>query len=95
MSPARTRRIEPAEPGGEPVCLLTAEGARNRKVPIDRLLALGEFEPAAAGYRIRLPPGDESRALAHEFVQEEAACCASLALEVAERGEAIVVSASF
>ena len=95
MPPARIRRIEPADPGGEPVCLLTQEQARARLVPIDRLLALGTFEPRAAGYEIRLPPGEEYWVLANDFAEEEAACCASLTLAVEERGDATVVTATF
>lgn len=95
MTLDRTRRIAPADPGGEPVCLLTAEGARERLVPIDRLLEHGELRSLDSGYEIRLPPGDASWELANLFAEEEARCCAALALEVAERQDAIVVTAWF
>ena len=95
MPSVRTRRIEPADPGGEPVCLLTQEDARARRVPIDRLLALGTIKPKEAGYEIRLPRGEENWTLANEFAEEEAACCASLGLEVEERDGATVVTATF
>lgn len=95
MTPSRARRIEPSDPGGEPVCLLTAEGARERRVPIDRLLEDGEMQPLDNGYEIRLPPGEGYWALANAFAEEEAHCCAALTLEVAESDAAILVSARF
>lgn len=95
MNQGRVRRIEPAAPGGEPVCLLTPEAARSRRVPIDRLLTHGTFELREAGYEISLPPGGTSWALANEFAEEEAKCCAALAIEIEERDDRIVVHASF
>lgn len=89
--PVRVRRIEPADPGGEPICLLTAEGARNRRVTVDHLLGHGTLEFEGAGYEIRLPPGDEYWALANEFADEEAACCSSLAFDIYDLDTAIVV----
>lgn len=95
MQQRRVRHIEPVDPGGEPVCLLTPEGARSRRVPIDRLLVHGILDPTGAGYEIRLPPGEEYWALANEFAVEEAGCCASLALDIEERDTGIVLRASF
>lgn len=77
------------------MCLLTAEVARTRRVPIDRLLMDGTFEPAEAGYVIRLPPTEQHWALANQFAEEEAACCAALALSIAEEDSAIVLTAAF
>lgn len=95
MQQQRMRRIEPVEPEGEPICLLTAEGARRRRVPIDRLLTDGTLEPTEAGYEVRLPLGEKYWALANEFAEEEADCCPSLALEIEERDTGIVLRASF
>ncbi|MEX2229983.1 MAG: hypothetical protein WEB13_10145 [Dehalococcoidia bacterium] len=89
----RSRRIEPAEPGGEAICLLSAEGAGHRRVPIDRLLEHGEFVATANGYEARLPRTEDAWRLANMFVEEEAACCPSFAFEVHEREGAVVMLA--
>lgn len=93
-SPHRLRRIEATDAGGELICLLTAEGAHDREAPIDRLLELGEFTLTATGYEVRLPAGDAPWMLASRFIEEEAACCASLALEIEERDGMVVVRAT-
>jgi len=95
MAPERSRRIEPSDPGGEPVCLLTADGVRERRVPIDRLLESGELTPLPDGYEIRLPPGNESWAVANAFADEEANCCPALTLEVAETETTVMLAARF
>lgn len=95
MQQRRVRHIEPIDPGGEPVCLLTPEVARSRRVPIDRLLTHGTFEPSESGYEVRLPPGEEYWTLANEFAEEEAACCAALGLDIEEQDAGIVLRASF
>lgn len=95
MKQGRVRRIEPVEPGGEPVCLLTPGAARSRRVPIDRLLTHGTFEPSEAGYEVWLPPGEEYWTLANDFAEEEARCCAALAIEIEEQDSGIVLRASF
>jgi len=95
MTPARRRHIAPTDPGGEPVCVLTAEGARGRRVPIDRLLELGEMRASGNGYEIRLPAGDEHWTLANAFAEEEAGCCAAMAFEVTESDTAILLVATF
>ena len=95
MQARRSRRIEPRDPGGEPVCLLTPEAARRRRVPIDHLLSHGIFEQSEAGYEISLPLGETYWALANDFAEEEAKCCAALAIAVEERDTGIVVRASF
>lgn len=95
MEARRSRRIEARDPGGAPVCLLTPEAAGTRRVPIDRLVSEGTLTPAGAGYEIVLPPGEQYWALANQFAEEEADCCAALALEVEEGESGIVVRASF
>lgn len=95
MKPSRARRLEPIDPGGEPICRLTPEGARGRRAPIDRVLAQGTFEPRAAGYEIRLPAGEESWALANAFAEEEALCCPTLALELEEHADSVAITATF
>jgi hypothetical protein len=89
----RTRRIEPAEPGGEAICLLTPGGARERSVPVDRLLQAGSFRAAGGGYEVHLPRGEGHWALANAFIEEEAACCPSFAFEVRETDATVVVLA--
>jgi hypothetical protein len=88
----RVRRIEPADPAGEPICTLTAGAARRRRTPIDRLLEDGDFVAAGSGYEVRLPRGDREWEIANAFVEEEAACCASFGFEVIEQDDAIVVT---
>lgn len=89
----RSRRIEPAEPGREAICLLSAEGARRRRVPIDRLLEHGEFVSTANGYEVRLPRTEDAWRLANAFAEEEAACCPSFEFEVRERADAVALLA--
>lgn len=91
----RVRVIEPRDPGGEPVCLLTPAVARSRAAPIDHLLAHGSFESIESGYRIRLPGGGGSWGLANQFADEEALCCPALRLEVEERRGSVVLTATF
>lgn len=95
MTPGRQRHIAPTDPGGEPVCILTAEGARGRRVSIDRLLEHGEMRTLGTGYEIRLPTGDEHWALANAFAEEEAGCCAAMAFDVTESDLAILLIATF
>jgi len=92
--PVRQRQISAADPGGEPLCLLTAEGARKREVPIDRLLERGTFTVTPTGYEVRLPASDTIWTLADRFIEEEASCCATLDLLVEERNGEITVLAS-
>ena len=89
----RRRRIEPADAAGEPICLLTAEGARGRGAPIDRLLQNAQYESTEHGYEIRLARGEEQWTLANQFIEEEARCCASFGFEVTEEDDAVVVRA--
>lgn len=53
MAPGRVRRIEPTDPGGEPVCQLSAEGARRRRVPVDRLLTPHTWDANASRNRLQ------------------------------------------
>lgn len=94
LEPVRQRHIAPSDPGGEPVCLVTAEAARRREAPIDRVLEEGEFSVTESGYVVRLPASDSNWTLANRFVEEEASCCASLDLLVEERDGEITVLAS-
>lgn len=87
----RTRRIDPADPAGEPICTLTPGAARRRRAPIDRVLAHGDYVAADDGYEIRLPRGDDEWELANAFVEEEAECCASFGFLVIEQDDAIVI----
>jgi len=93
--PDRRRHNEPTDPGGEPVCLLTPEGALSRRVPIDRLLTRGTLSVQGSRYEITLPAGEESWALANQFADEEATCCASLTFDLEESDAAVVLRASF
>ena len=94
MADLRRRRIEPRDPGGEPICLLTAEGAHHRRAPIDRLLEDAGYQSTERGYEIQLARGEQQWTLANQFIEEEAQCCASFGFEVTEDEDAIVVRAS-
>lgn len=91
----RIRTVGPVQPGGEPVCSLTADAAATRAVPIDRLLERGALEPTASGYRIALPDGEASWRLANDFADEESACCPALRIEVQQRDGVVEIRASF
>lgn len=90
----RKRRIEPIDRHGEPVCLLTADAARTRRVPIDRLLQDGDLILGGTGYEIRLPRGERYWTLANQFAEEEAACCRWLQLDVEESATGTTVRAA-
>ena len=91
----RRRRVEPVEPEGEPVCLLTAAAAHERRVPIDRLLQQGSFEPIERGYEVRLQADQGHWALANQFVDEEAVCCRSFAFELEEDDQTVTLRATY
>lgn len=92
---ARHRSIVAADPGGEPICSLTAAQASRRTAPIDRLLVIGTFTAGEQGYEIQLPGGDDGWALAERFLEEESACCPSFEFEAVDEGTAVTIRASY
>ncbi len=91
----RRRHLSARDATVDSICFLTPEQVAQRRVPINRLLDVGAFEPAPYGYSIHLPRSDASWSLANQFVDEESVCCPSMTFDVVEEQGAVAVRAVF
>ena len=88
----RRRYVPPRQPDAEPVCLLDAEAAKQRREPPDAFLAQVRSQatlPNGAEFRFEARAGVWERV--STFIDEEGECCPFFAFEQWEEGEEVVL----